>query len=216
VSRESGRGTGQGADGRLLPLARREQEREGRHEHAGGAPVPALRGLVVAYRGYRDDAPAPLVQRELPSGRVPLILDMGTGWRVAASAAAPPVVLRGFVAGLHDAWALVEPAGPALCVQVDLTPLGARRLLGVHMADLAHRAVALDDLLGGEAAALADHLVAMRTWQDRFAVLDAALLRRLEGAPAVAPEVAWAWRQLEATDGATSITALGAALGWSR
>jgi len=189
---------------------------DGHSEHAWGIPAPPLRGLVVAYHGYRDEKPALVAQRELPAGRVPLVLDMGTGWRIATSAAAQPLALRSFVAGLHATCALVEPAGLAWCVQVDLTPLGARQLLGVRMADLAERVVALDALLGGEAGALADRLAEMPTWQARFAVLDAVLVRRLTHAPPVAPEVAWAWHRLEATGGAASITALGATLGWTR
>jgi AraC-like DNA-binding protein len=172
---------------------------------------------VVEYRGFRDDAPAPVVQREHPSASVPIIIDVGAGWRVGAPAARyVPEHLHSFVAGMHDAYALVEAAGPSLGVQVDLSPLGARRLLGVPMGELANRAVPLQALLGPETACLEERLAGATAWPERFAVIDAALTRRLEGAAELTPGVEWAWTQLEAREGAVTIGALAADLGWSR
>lgn len=180
-------------------------------------PPPALRGIVVEYRGFRDDAPSLLPQREPPSGRVPVIIDFGAGWRVAAPAAGyRPARLGGFVAGMHDSFALVEAAGPGEGVQVDLSPIGARRLLGVPMHELTNRVVPLDDLLGRDARVLTARLAEARGWQERFALVDAALVRRLEHAEAVSPGIEWAWRRLETTAGAVPIGTLGAKLGWSR
>jgi AraC-like DNA-binding protein len=121
-----------------------------------------------------------------------------------------------FAAGMHDAFALVGAAGPALGVQVDLSPVGARRLLGVPMHELVNRAVPLEDLLGAEARSLAERLAEARGWPERFAILDAALARRLAEAPEVSPEIEWAWRRLVATAGAVPVGELGSGLGWSR
>jgi AraC-like DNA-binding protein len=186
-------------------------------ELVASSPAPGLRAVVVAYRGFRDDAPAPLVQRELPSACVPVIIDLGAGWHVAAPADGyRRQRLHGFAAGLHDSFALVEAAGPALGVQVDLSPIGARRLLGVPMHELMNRVVPLDDLLGREAGALRERLGEARFWQERFTVLDLALARRLENARTVSGGVEWAWTRLEATAGAVPIGALARELGWSQ
>src|SRR5437879_6543411 len=157
------------------------------------APAPALRGIVVEYRGYRSDAPAPPAQPEHPAGVVPVIVDLGSGWHVATPASGyRPVRMDGFVAGMHDAFALVRAAGPALGVQVDLSPLGARRLLGgLPMHELANRAVPLEDLLGRETGPLLERLAEAPRWADRFAILDATLARRAAETPPVSPEVAW-------------------------
>ena len=180
-------------------------------------PSPRLRGVVAEYRGFRDDLPAPVVLREPPSARVPVIVDLGAGWQVRAPAGGYRLQhLHAFVAGMHDAFALVEAAGPTLGVQVDLTPVGARKLLGVPMHELANRVVPLDDLLGPEAAALRERLGEARAWRDRFAIIDAALDRRLANAAGTSPGVGWAWAQLEAGAGRVSIGALAAELGWSR
>jgi len=180
------------------------------------APAPALRGTVIEYRAYRlDDLSPP--QAEHPSACVPVIIDLGSGWHVATPASGyRPARMGGFVAGMHDAFALVGPAGPALGVQVDLSPLGARRLLGIPMHELANRAVPLEDLLGREARSLVERLAEAPGWPERFAILDAALARRVEDAPAVSPEIDWAWRRLVASAGAVPVGELGARLGWSR
>ena len=186
-------------------------------EHVRAPAAPPLRGLVSGYSGFRDDAPASGTQPEPPGGRVPLIVDFGAGWHVATPASAyRPQRMGGFTGGMHDAVALVEAAGPARCVQADLSPLGARRLLGVPMRELTNRVVRLDELLGPEAGLLAERLACARGWPERFAIMDEALVRRLERAPAVSREIEWAWDQLEASAGATSIGTIGAELGWSR
>ena len=186
-------------------------------EHVRGPAAPHLRRLVASYSGFRDDVPAPGAQRQLPSTTAPLIIDLGAGWRVATPADRyRPVLLGGFAGGMHDAFALVEAAGPALCLQADLTPLGARRLLGVPMHELTNRVVSLDDLLGPDAGLLAERIAGARTWPERFAIVDEVLTRRLERAPAVSPEVEWAWAQLETSAGAMPVGTICGRLGWSR
>jgi AraC-like DNA-binding protein len=119
-----------------------------------------------------------------------------------------------FVAGLSDAPVLIEHAGIQHGIEVNLTPLGARRLLGVPMHELTNRVVALDDLLGADL--LVERLSEATSWSAQFDLLDAALARRLAETPAPAPEVAWAFGRLRASGGAAPVTALAGELGWSR
>ena len=91
--------------------------------------------------------------------------------------------------------------GAAGGVQIDFTPLGARRCLGLPMDELTNRVVALEDVLGPEAPELVERLQEAPGWRERFALLDAALLRRVAAGPAPAPEVAWTFRRLAAADG---------------
>jgi len=181
------------------------------------APAPLLRGIAIEYRGFRNDAPSPPAQREYPSACVPVIIDCGAGWHVATPASGYRTVRTGgFVAGMHDAFALVRSAGPALGVQVDLSPLGARRLLQLPMHEIVNRVVPVEDLLGRDARSLAEQLVDAPGWPERFSIIDAVLARRAAGAPAVSPGVAWAWGRLHATAGAVPVGELGSELGWSR
>jgi AraC-like DNA-binding protein len=84
------------------------------------------------------------------------------------------------------------------------------------MHELLNRVVPLEDLLGREAAALAERLADAPGWRERFAIVDAVLTRRLAGAAPVSRGVEWAWARLEATAGAAPVGELGAELGWSR
>jgi len=182
-------------------------------------PHPALRGLVEGYQDFSEWAPAPVRRRELPGAAVVVIIDFGRGWRVLDPDDDPGAAGErhgSFVAGLDDRAGFAEHPGEARCVQVDLTPLGARALLATPMHELARRVVPLDALLGAEAPRLAERLAAAPGSAARFALLDAALRARAARARAPRPDVAWAWRRLTETHGGVRVEALAAELGCSR
>lgn len=185
-------------------------------EFVTGAPHPALGGAVVRYAGYAERAAAPVRFRELPGTYVPLIVDLAGGWSIA-DARRPDAVERlgSFAAGLTDGPVLVGHDGDARCVQADLHPLAARRLLGVPMSELANRAVSLDDLLGPGAARLAERIADAGSWAERFALLDTALRLRLAAAPPADPGVAWSLQCLAASRGGAPIGRIADELGWS-
>jgi AraC-like DNA-binding protein len=121
-----------------------------------------------------------------------------------------------FVGGLSDRPILTEFVGAAGGVQIDFTPLGARRCLGLPMDELTNRVVDLEDVLGPGAPLLAERLQEAPGWAERFALLDAALLRRVEAGPEPAPEVAWTFRRLAEAHGRLAVGPLAAEVGWSR
>ena len=51
---------------------------------------------------------------------------------------------------------------------------------------------------------------------ERFALLDAALLRRVAAGPEPAPEVVWTFRRLAAAEGRLAVGPLADEVGWSR
>jgi AraC-like DNA-binding protein len=101
-------------------------------------------------------------------------------------------------------------------MQVNLTPLGAARLLGATLGELANRVVALDDALGRASRDLADRLWEAGDWAPRFALLDAWLRARLAAAAPPSADLAWAWGQLRASGGKAAVGALAASIGCSR
>ena len=111
---------------------------------AAGTPHPSLRGVVLRYEGYEERAAGPVTIRELPCTFVPVIIDLDAGWTVAHRQHAAPLRLGSFVAGVTDGPVLVGHDGSARCLQVDLTPLGARRLVGLPMSELANQSVPID------------------------------------------------------------------------
>jgi AraC-like DNA-binding protein len=181
------------------------------------AASPRLRGVAHDYWGYAERTAGPLRRRELPSADIIFIVNLGAPLLVVQPWSAPRVIPTGsgFVAGLHETYALTETAGSQTGVELRLSPLAAYRLLGQSMDALANHSVPLDQICGSWALELADRLQAARTWDDRFAVLDAALAARLADAHDPSPEVAWAWRQLTISGGRVPIATLTEELGWS-
>ncbi|HEX2504501.1 MAG TPA: helix-turn-helix domain-containing protein [Miltoncostaeaceae bacterium] len=182
-----------------------------------GAPHPALMGVVIRYCGYAERSSSPVTFRELPCTYVPVIIDLDAGWSIADARRPerPAERLGSFVAGLTDGPVLVEHAGSARCLQVDLAPLAARRLLGLPMSELANRSVALEDVLGRPAGELVERVALAPSWAQGFALVDRALAARLAEAPPVDPGVAWSLGRLARSGGGTAIGGLAAELGWS-
>lgn len=171
-------------------------------------PHPALRPLVVTgYTGYHERTDVPLRRVETPHPAIVVIVNLGPALDVDGAA------FGSFVAGLTDLPVLTEHPGEQAGIQLDLTPQGARMLLGVPLREVARAVVDLDALLPEADVA---RLRAADTWEERFAQLDRILLRRLDAAAPPRPDVAYAWSRLLATGGAITVAQLCAELGCSR
>jgi AraC-like DNA-binding protein len=170
------------------------------------APVAPLAGRVTSYYGFEMETPQPVRQREGPGTDVVVILTFEEHWLIDGERH------TSFVGGLHERQVTTEHPGRSLGMQVNLDPLAARALVGAPLHELAHRTVALEDVL--EAPFLVERL-AEADWDGRFAVLDATLAPRLSDARP-SREVTWAWQRLRATHGRVPIGELAAELGWSR
>lgn len=179
-------------------------------------PRVALSRYVHEMQGYYEEGGAPIVRREVPSGVVPMILVFGPGFTLRdRKRGAWRLLDRSFVAGLHQEYALVGSQGSALCMQVDFTPFGARRFLGIDMGELADRVVDLCEITGAFADRLEERLSETDCWEARFAIVEDAILHRI-GETADDPVVAAAWRRLERSHGAVSIAHLARDLECSR
>jgi AraC-like DNA-binding protein len=179
-------------------------------EIAQRPPHPALAPHVRSLAGWHERADGPVRRAELPGGRIVLVISFGPTLDVDGRR------FTSFVAGLHDAPAITEHAGEGHGIQAYLTPLGARRLLGMPMAELTRQVVELEDLIGAEAHELAERLYEAPGWPARFALLERAIAARVLDAPPVAPELEWAWRRLVETGGGVPVGALAQELGRSR
>ena len=181
------------------------------------APEPRLRPFVSGYQGYVEAGSVPVLRQEVPTTRVPLIVNFGAPWRIAgAKDDTRPAVESSFFAGLSDRSVWVEASGPARCVQIDLTPIGAHLVFGVPMHELANRVVSLDDVLPADERGLTERLADATSWTARFEVLDRTLAKRLAEATPPSPEVVWAYGALERTGGRVPIASLAERVGRSR
>jgi AraC-like DNA-binding protein len=181
------------------------------------APAPALRRYVRRYYGFSERASGPVRRREGPGADVILLCSFGHEWRIgsATDPSRPVARIGSFVAGLHEGCVTTEHDGESHGLQVSLTPPGAYALLGLAMDELAGRTVDAAAVLGARER-LVQELAELHDWPSRFALLDRALLRRLERARPPSTEVMWAWDRLVRDHGRAPIGNLTAELGWSR
>lgn len=136
---------------------------------------PALTPYVERCVGYDYRLDPDAVHYGLPSTSIAVVIAfeepldcgwLGSGdsdqfWRLAS--------------GLHDEPALIRTHGRQLGIQLALTPLGTRRLLGLPAGAITGGMVGHDDLPFGVSAEVHGRLAALG-WDDRFALLEAHLL----------------------------------------
>jgi AraC-like DNA-binding protein len=165
--------------------------------------------LGRALEGWTQTRGTAVHLREVPFPGLPLILNLGPRWEVDGEP------LDSFVAGLHERPAFVAGEPSYSCVELRLSPLGARRLFGLPLHELANTTVALEDVLPG-AAELTERLRESSSWATRLDLVEAFVLRRLAASDAPHAGVAWAWRSLVTSGGRAGVGTLAAELGWSR
>jgi AraC-like DNA-binding protein len=189
-------------------------------ESARGRPAPPVRPFVEWYAGFRQAGVAPARHRGLPSPALTFIVTLDDPLVVAAHSdpRQPPGEYTTLLGGLHTTPALITHEGRQSGIQLALTPLGARALLGMPAGQLANLDVDASAVLGRFAGELRERIGEQRTWAGRFCVLDTLLgerLRAADGAACARPEVGYAWRRLRAVSGAVRVSALAAETGWS-
>ncbi len=163
--------------------------------------------------GFSDQTTGPGDVRVVPHPAVMVVVDLGGGLLVGDASGRQQ---RGsVVAGLAPVGAAGRGPENFECLQMRLSPVVAHAVLGA-CAELSGTVVALDDLWGCEAVRLQEQLRAATSWEDRFAIAEAVLVRRQQASRAVDPEVAFAWRQLVASQGQVRVGLLAAEAGWSR
>jgi AraC-like DNA-binding protein len=191
-------------------------------EHVPRRPAAGLRSFVAGYTGYRQTGLDPAVHRGLPSPYLTLIFTLDEPLVIAGhpDPGQPAGSYETLIGGLHTSPALITHQGRQSGIQVALSPLGARALLGVPAGELASLDLEGADVLGGLAAQIQQRLLACLTWPERFAVLDDLLLARAGagaggGQAEVSAEVECAWRMLLRSGGRASVQRLATETGWS-
>ena len=191
-------------------------------EYAGRRPRAALLPYVAWCTGYRQAGVGPAVHRGLPSPWLTMIVTLDDPLVIARhpDPRQPASVHDFLLGGLHTAPALVTHDGRQSGIQLALTPLGARVLLGLPAAELASIDVEAADVLGRFAGEVRERVLAAPDWPGRFAVLEEVLAGRLRaaqasGSPVPRPEVSYAWDRLQRSRGAVSVADLAAETGWS-
>ncbi|MGW0657025.1 AraC family transcriptional regulator, partial [Streptomyces umbrinus] len=145
----------------------------------GARPAPLLRQYVDSYVGFDLRGLPTGVHRGPPSRALTAVISLSDPLEVAAGVddGSPVTPFDSVAGGLMCRSVAIHHDGRQQGVQVSLTPLGARAIYGMPAAELAHRLVPLDELLGALAVELVDRLRSATTWAARFTALDELLLR---------------------------------------
>lgn len=173
---------------------------------------------MTSYTGYRIEGAEPGVHRGLPSRHLTFIVTLGGTVDLAAmpDPHQQPASFTALAGGLHAVPALIRHDGYQFGIQLELTPLGSRTLLGLPAGELAATVIDLATVLGPAAGELVERLRTAVTWTDRFVQLDAALARVARDRGRPDPELGWAWQRLATSHGAVGINGLATEVGWSR
>ena len=182
---------------------------------------PALRPYVASLVGYRARLDPRAVHHGLPSPTITVVLSfdepLDAGWL------GRPAGRGDFwtcASGLHTTPALIRTHGAQHGIQLALTPLGSRALLGLPAGALAGELVRHEDLPLGIGAGLHAELASL-DGGERVRRLERHLLTLLarsttDPAHAIGPELARAWALLQRTGGTVRIDELATRIGWGR
>ncbi|MGV9677707.1 helix-turn-helix domain-containing protein [Nocardia sp. NPDC003482] len=186
-------------------------------EGAKGVPHPRLRPFLRGYDGYLLRGFPPGRHIGMPSTTLTVIvtIDEPLDLPVAGHPAQPGGRWDTLASGLTVRPSVIAHRGFQHGIQLALTPLGSRALLGVPVAALGAWVIDLTDLLGRDAVELRERISATDVWAERFAVLDEILLRRV-GEVAIDPALDRAWRLLTDRSAVPRVADVATEIGWSR
>src|SRR5262245_4241880 len=182
------------------------------------APSARLRPFVYGdYMGYTEWAPSITRRREFPVPFAVMVVEFGPPLRLMERGDQRRVTSHrgGFVGGLCEDFVVCEHDGYQQGIQVNLTPIGARLLLGLPMSDLSGCIIPIGDALPARHRRLGERLSEASGWETRFDLLDDTLADCLHEASDRTRVVSWAVRRIEESGGAVSVRLLSRELGYS-
>ncbi|MCZ4520843.1 AraC family transcriptional regulator [Rhodococcus ruber] len=178
------------------------------------APCAALRPFVRPYEGYRTRGLAPGEHVGMPGPYLTVIVAMEPSLEIARAPRQGAGVFETLASGITTSPVTIVHNGNQSGIQLSLTPLGSRALLGVPTAELGEWLVDLDEVLGADAVELRERVCAAPEWAARFDVVDEILLRRLRECE-VDSRLIGAWHAL--TSGSVpKVADVALDIGWSR
>ncbi len=177
-----------------------------------GASPPALRPLLQRQHIAVDWRGPALRWLQPPQATVTIMIGLRGTLGTTDGAPLP----KAWIGGLGGDCAAIEMSGEFSALDVQLTPLGARGLLGLPLHEIAGQVVPLEEILGQAAARTLSVVHDLPLWRDRLNLLDAFLLAQMQDAPRPSPTVVRAWSRLQETSGRIRIGQLARELGCSR
>ena len=178
-------------------------------------PAERLRPYVASYIDFDMAGWPPGRHRGLPGGTLPLVISFGTPPTVRRSGH-PDVTAAATVGGLRSDPVDIIHDGEQRGIQLELTPRGARALLGLRAAELAQGVWSLDEIIGPRAHELTGRLAEASGPADRARVLDTVLAGWAGSTDGYPAAVGALWSRLTRSAGSASVTSIAREIGLSR
>ncbi|WP_435591359.1 helix-turn-helix domain-containing protein [Nocardia sp. bgisy118] len=175
-------------------------------------PARPSRIAGVSMAAFRGRTASLIDIRVIPYPALTMFIDFGDGLLVddAGGGRARGTVVTGLsLGGVRGSGRNID------CLQVRLSPVVAHAALGAS-SELGGAVVDLEELWGPDTVRIQERLAATRSWEDRFAIVEAALARRHGTGPAVDPEIDFAWERMASSRGRIRVDRLADEVGWSR
>lgn len=182
-------------------------------EQRVGLAAGQLGRFVHRYRFYSYSGFPVGVSHAVPSRHLTVMISLGDPITLCGSQSGS---FGSFAAGLQTSPSKVVDHGAGRGVAIDVTPAGARALLGLPASAIAGQVVDLGQLWGSRAGELVERLASADGWNARLVVLDRFLLHGLSEAADPHGAVASAWDQLAASAGMARVGVLAERVGLSR
>lgn len=182
---------------------------------AEAIPAPDLKPAVLRLQGFEALSTVEFSDCVMAGLFLPVIINFGDRWDIA-SGGATASAFDSFTAGLIDRHTGVTATGRPACLQIDLTPFGARALFGQPLHQLTGAVADLSDMLGPGTRELTERLENLRDWRARLELAEGFVRRRLMLAPPADRRALAAWRMMHLSGGQLRIAEIAQRLEMSR
>ncbi|RSN22609.1 AraC family transcriptional regulator [Amycolatopsis sp. WAC 04169] len=177
-------------------------------------PDKRLTRWVNFYLAYRRATGVTMVRTVAALNSILVIVDLAPA--IQRSLQGVPSATVSSVTGLTGTPIAYERTGKEEGVIVELTPLGARALLGMPLSELGTARVGMADLFGADARRLTEQLWDADDVDHRFRIIDQWLADRILDGPKLPRALEGSWRSLTGSRGDVRITDLADRAGVSR
>lgn len=170
--------------------------------------------LVARAETYGFDGLAAGTHLGMPSSSLTLVVSLDEPLVLSGGPAGTRREFGASIAGMHSTPVNIHHDGRMRGVEIDLTPAGARALLGCPVGELAHQVLELSDVMGDAADRMRDQLHEVPA-VDQVRVLTGLFGGGRQAKP-MEERLARAWKCLQARHGLVSVAELAEDAGWSR
>jgi AraC-like DNA-binding protein len=162
------------------------------HHRRPAAPLSEHVDLLWSYAGV---VARHAQERLLPTGTMELVFRLGADGRPASG-----------IAGARSEFTLLDTSEPFSAVGVHFKPGGGFPFFGVPSDELHNDGAALDAVWGRSAASVVGRLWEANTAEERFQILERALIERLRRSPSGHPAVRYAVRCFDNSNGTCAVS----------